>query len=216
MKRVEKWRIYVITDRRLSKGRTNEEVVCHAIAGGADVIQFREKEAPAADMYEEALRLRNVTRTMDTPFLINDRIDIALAVDADGVHLGQDDLPVSVARKILGPEKIIGISTHSLEQVRNAFLERPDYISIGPIFPTETKETDSPVGISIIRRIKDSVSIPIIAIGGITFENVREVFQGGADCVALISSIVGAEDVEGTVQSFKARIDAHSRDERSG
>ena len=213
MKRVEEWKIYVITDRRLSKGRTNEEVLRRAISGGADVVQLRDKEAPTAVLYEEALRLRNMTKTMDIPFVINDRVDIALAVGADGIHLGRDDLPVSIARRLLGPDKIIGISTHSLAQAQSASLERPDYISIGPIYSTKTKEAGPPLGVDIIRQIKESIALPVVAIGGISLENVSEVFRSGADCVALISSIVSAEDVEGTVQSFKVLSEPIGKDE---
>ena len=210
MKGVEDWRLYVITDRKLSLGRTNEEVIRHAIAGGTDVVQLRDKEASTAAMYREAVLLRNLTKTTGTPLIINDRIDIALAVDADGVHLGQEDLPVSVARKLLGPDKLIGISTHSLEQALTAILENPDYVSIGPVFSTQTKKAGPPVGTGLIRQLKKKTHIPVIAIGGIGLQNVREVFQSGADCVAIVSSIVSAENVEESVRRFIASIQSHS------
>ncbi|UCE17861.1 MAG: thiamine phosphate synthase [Gemmatimonadota bacterium] len=215
MKRVEEWKLYVITDRCLSKGRTNEEVVCEAISGGADVIQFRDKEASTAEFYREAVILRKVTKASDVPFIINDRIDVARAVEADGVHLGQDDLPVSVARDILGPNKIVGISTHSLEQALIASLKRPDYISIGPIYSTKTKKTGPPVGVDVIRQIKENISIPIVAIGGITLETVSAVSQSGADCIALISSVVSADDIAGTVRKFEAKRKTFSTDEEA-
>ena len=211
MKPVDEWSIYVITDRALSKGRSHEEVVRRAILGGVDVVQLRDKEAPTAQLYREALLLRDMAKKMNIPLIINDRVDVALAVDADGVHLGQDDLPLSIARRMLGPEKIIGISTHSFQQARAASLTNPDYISIGPIYPTKTKETGPAVGVEIIRLIKDTTPIPVVAIGGITLENVGEVSQSGADCVALISSIVSAEDIEATARAFKAKMTSQSK-----
>jgi thiamine-phosphate pyrophosphorylase len=212
MKRIEEWRIYVITDRSLSKGRSNEEVIRQAILGGADVVQLRMKETSTVELYREAVLLRTLTRAMDTPFIINDRVDVAMAVDAEGVHLGQDDLPISIARRILGPQKIIGASTHSLEQVRGATREKPDYVSVGPIFSTTTKEAGPPVGVDLIRKAKEKNTVPIVAIGGIRLENVTEVLHAGADVVAVVSAVVGADDIEGTLQSFKAKIEPFSRD----
>jgi len=201
-----KWNLYVITDRRLSRGRSHEMVIRSAILGGADVIQFREKDSSTAEMYREACLLRTVTRELNIPFLINDRLDIALAVDADGVHLGQDDLPVSVARRILGPEKIIGISTHSLDQVRAAAREAVDYIAIGPIFPTQTKQIDRPLGVGLVSQAKAITNVPLVVIGGINEKNIDEVFRAGADIAAVISAVVNAEDIEKSTLRIKQRI----------
>lgn len=208
MKSIDKWKVYVITDRALSKGRSNEDIIHKAILGGADVVQLRDKGASSVDLYREAVLLRELTKRMDVPLIINDRVDVALAVDADGVHLGQDDLPLNVARHMLGQDKKIGASTHSLEQAQRAAREKPDYLSVGPIFPTTTKDAGQPVGVSLIRKIKESIDVPIVAIGGIRLDNVHEVVQAGTDAVAVISAVVNADDVEGAVRDLKSRIDS--------
>ena len=214
MRSVDEWRVYVITDRSLSMGRSNEEVIRRAIAGGADVVQFRAKEGSTADVYREALRLRRVTRATDTPFIINDRVDVALAVDAEGVHLGQDDLPLTVARRILGPNKMVGASTHSFEQALSAAREGAHYVSVGPVFPTRTKEAGPPVGIDLIRHIKGHVAVPVVAIGGIGSENVAQVLQAGADGVAVISAVVSAGDIEASVRALRDKFEGVDTDRK--
>lgn len=206
MKPLREWKLYAITDRALSKGRSQEEVIRSAILGGADVIQLRDNEASARAMYQEALTLRDLTRTMNIPFIINNRVDVAMAVNADGVHIGQDDLPASAARRLLGPDKIIGFSTHSIEEARAALDEQIDYLGIGPIFPTETKKTHAPVGVSLISQVKVFARVPIVAIGGIKEENISQVFRAGADIAAVISAVVSAEDVEASTRNLKAKI----------
>ena len=208
MKRVDEWKVYIITDRELSRGRSNEEVIRQAICGGADAVQLRDKGASTVELYKEAVVLRSLTKNMDTSFIINDRVDVALAVDADGIHLGQDDLSVSAARRILGSDKIVGLSTHSFQQAHAASEEKVDYISLGPIFQTQTKETDQPVGVSLIRRVKESVSLPVVAIGGIREDNVKEVLRAGATCVAVISAAVSADDIEASVRRLKQKVSA--------
>jgi thiamine-phosphate pyrophosphorylase len=206
MKPLCEWKLYAITDRALSRGRSHQDVIRSAILGGADVIQLRDTRASTADVYREALVLRKLTRTMETPFIINDRVDIALAVDADGVHLGQADLPVSVARRLLGPDKIIGLSTHSLEGLRAASGDEIDYLSIGPIFPTKTKQTHTPVGTRLIQEGKELIQVPIVAIGGIKENNITEVLRAGADIVAVISAVVSADDVEESARNLKRKL----------
>ena len=206
MKRIHEWKLYVVTDRGLSKGRSNEVVIRQAVLGGADVIQLRDKETSTAKLYREAVLLRNLTKAMDTPFIINDRVDIASAVDADGVHLGQDDLPVSIARRILGPDRIIGVSTHLFQQALDACKEEVDYISVGPIYSTTTKNAGPPVGLNLLRQVKENVSLPVVAIGGIGVDNVLEVLRAGADMVAVVSAAVNADNIEASVRTLKTKI----------
>lgn len=167
------------------------------------MIQLREKEAPPRDFFEAALEAVKTAHSLGARIIINDRADIALAVEADGVHLGQDDLPPECARKLLGKEKIIGFSTHNLEQALAADSMPIDYIAIGPIFETSTKERPDPVlGLDALRRIRSSVSKPLVAIGGITLERVAAVFEAGADSAALISDILRAGDIADRVRQL--------------
>ncbi len=207
MKNVSEWRLYVITDRRLSCGRSNEESVRQAVLGGADVIQFRDKQASTIGLYREAILLRQLTADLKTAFIINDRVDVALAVNADGIHLGQDDLPASVARKMLGPHRIIGVSASSLAQAADAARQDIDYLGVGPVFATSTKDAGPAVGLELLRRIKERFDIPLIAIGGIDLRNVEDVLEAGADAVAVISAVVGADDMAAGARSLKDRIE---------
>ncbi len=177
-----------------------ERAVLAALQAGVRWIQFRRKSGAARLLYEEALRLREITARFSATLIINDYPDLALAVDADGVHLGQDDLPLSEAKKIMG-DKIIGISTHNLEEALDAQRGGADYIGFGCIFPTTTKDAGIPKGPGAIRRIAESVSVPVIAIGGITKENVREVFDAGCHGVA-VSSGIFVGDVTTNVSCF--------------
>jgi len=189
--------LYVLTDYGLSRGRSNVEVVREAIAGGADAIQLRDKGYTAKRLLQEALILRDITREGGVPFIVNDRVDVALVVDADGVHIGQDDVPISWVRRLLGKDKIIGMSTHNVEEAVQAEKDGADYISIGSAFPTTTKADARPLeGLEMITDIKKNVNIPVVAIGGIKAENVAQVGQAGADCIAVISAVVSATDIE--------------------
>ena len=206
----EKWgsdfHLYVITEHSLSCGRSNEEVVEEAIAGGADAIQLRDKGYTGKQLLQEALKLRDITRKSGVPFIINDRVDVALAVDADGVHLGQDDLPLVWARKLLGNGKIIGISAHNLEKAMQAEKDGADYIGIGSAFPTTTKPDARPlVGLELIADIKRNVNIPVVAIGGIREENVAQVAEAGADCIAVISAVVSATNIRKAAENLRER-----------
>ena len=211
--------LYVLTDRNLSRGRSSQEVVEEAIAGGADAIQLRDKGSTAKQLLQEALKLRGITRRRGIPFIINDRVDLALAVDADGVHLGQDDLPIAWARKLLGNDKIIGISTHNLEEAMQAERDGADYVSVGSVFPTTTKPDARPLvnpplspftkggkgGLGLITDIKRNVNIPVVAIGGIKEENVAQVREAGADCIAVISAVVSATNVKEAAKNLRER-----------
>lgn len=185
-------KIYPITDVSLS-GMSHAEQVERLIAGGAKFIQLREKHASPRDFFEAAKSAVEIARQHDVKIIINDRVDIARALGADGVHLGQDDLPPSAARQILGSEAIIGFSTHSVEQAIKAAAHGVNYIAIGPIFETTTKEKPDPVvGLDGLRKVKKSIDqIQLVAIGGIGLDDIRDVMAAGADSAALISAIVG-------------------------
>jgi len=200
--------LYFITDRNaceLSYG----EMTLKVLRAGVRCVQHRDKNKSRREIYEEADRLRRLTRKFNAVFIVNDYADIALGVDADGVHLGQDDLPIKEARKIMGREKIIGISTHSLEQAVIAEQEGADYIGFGPVFHTITKDAGRPKGTDMLREIKSKVRIPVVAIGGINIENVRLVFDTGVDAVAVASAIL-AGDIENNVKIFMEMIASSS------
>jgi thiamine-phosphate pyrophosphorylase len=184
-------KIYPITDRRVS-GLSHLEQVEKLFAGGARFIQLREKHLAPKDFYAEAEKVMTFARPRDVKIIINDRVDLALALEADGAHLGQDDLPPAEARKILGETAIIGFSTHSVEQAITAVKFPIDYIAIGPIFATTTKENpDAVVGIEGLRRVRKLIGeFPLVAIGGITQENARLCLKAGADSVAVISCLL--------------------------
>ncbi len=184
-------RIYPITDARLS-GLSHAVQVKRLIAGGASLIQLREKFASPRDFYEAAAQAIKIARPLGVKIIINDRVDIALALSADGVHLGQDDMPPDEARKILGKDAIIGYSTHSVEQVREALNLNIDYIAFGPIFPTQTKDDpDEVVGLEKLREVRGLMDeFPLVAIGGINRANLPIVIGSGADSVAMIGAIV--------------------------
>jgi len=188
--------LYVIVQEKFSGGRDLVEAAGSAIAGGATVIQLRGKESSDSRLLEKSLELRRLTRSKGVPLIINDRIDIALAVDADGVHLGQDDLPVSTARQLLGPGKIIGVSAFSLEQAHRARRQGADYIGVGPVYDTKTKEDAArPVGLELLRQISEEIDLPWVAIGGINKSNVSEVVSAGAKGVAVVTAVISAPDI---------------------
>jgi thiamine-phosphate pyrophosphorylase len=160
------------------------------LRAGVGWVQYRDKNASRRKVYEEAIKLKDLAGKHNAVFIVNDYSDIALAVDADGVHLGQDDLPVKEARKILGKGKIIGVSTHCIEQALEAEQAGADYLGFGPVFHTSTKDAGSPRGIDLLGEIKNKVSIPVVAIGGINLENIHSVLETGVDAVAVASAIL--------------------------
>ena len=197
------WRLYVIVDKAAAKARDLAWIADRAIRGGADVIQLRDKAASAQALIEEAKRCVQLTKAAGVPLIINDRVDVAVAVGADGVHLGQDDLPVSVARQILGPGRIIGASTHSLKQALEADRAGVDYLAVGPIYPTPTKPEASSVGASLISQVKAQVQRPLVTIGGIDQTTLPEVLAAGATCVAVVRAVCGAEHPEAAARALK-------------
>ena len=197
--------LYGITAERFSLGRNNLDVVRAMIDGGIKIIQYREKR-PHKDfrrMLEECRAIRDLTREAGVVFIVNDYVDLALLCDADGVHVGQDDLPVPEVRRLVGPEKIIGLSTHAPEQARQAEAVGADYIGVGPIFATQTKEdVCDPVGFDYLTHVAQHSRLPFVAIGGIKKHNIADVVRRGARTVSLVTEIVGAEDIPATIREL--------------
>ena len=185
--------LHLVTDRSLSRGRSLVEVVAEAVAGGVTCVQLREKDCSTRDFLQEALALKALLQPLRVPLIINDRVDIALAVAADGVHLGQTDMPISLARRLLGPNCLIGISAESVADAVEAEQQGADYIGISPVFSTPTKTDTAPaLGLEGIRQIRQQVRIPLVGIGGINLTNARQVLAAGADGVAVVSAIMAA------------------------
>ena len=198
--------IYPVTCEGLSEGRSNLEVLEAVIRGGSKIIQLREKEYPKRDLYNLALKFKEITSRAGVLLIINDHLDIALAVDADGVHLGQEDLPVQAARR-LASELLIGASSHSLEQALQAQKDGADYINIGPIFSTKTKEgVESVLGPETIAKISPQIRVPFTVMGGINEENIDQVLAYGARRVAMVTAITKAADITAKVKSLKEKI----------
>lgn len=198
--------VYGITAEAMSKGRSNLEVVEAMLQGGIRFIQYREKTKSGRNRYEECLQLKELCAKYGAAFIIDDFVDLALAVDADGVHIGQEDLPPARVRELLGPEKIIGLSTHYPEQlqVANALGDIIDYVGAGPVYATQTKATAVPVGLEYIKYVKGNAQMPFVAIGGIKEHNVLQVKEAGASHVCVVSEITGAEDIVGKVKALGA------------
>jgi len=200
--------LYVVTDESLSKGLTHAEIARRAIAGGADVIQLRDKRKSGEELIESALEIRVITKAAGVLFIVNDRLDIAIAVKADGVHLGQEDIPARLAKPLAPPGFIIGVSAGSLEEAVQAEKDGADYIGLGPICHTDSKKDAGPVcGFDLIARVKAHVSIPVIVIGGIGPDNVTEAIAAGADGVAVISAVVSQDDITRAAKRLKALIE---------
>jgi thiamine-phosphate pyrophosphorylase len=193
--------LYFITDSKLTK-KTVLDDVKSAIAGGVKIVQYREKEKSTKQMVEEALKIKELCDD-DVIFLVNDRIDVALAADADGVHIGQDDMPYDLARKLLGNDKIIGLTIHDVDEAVNAESIGADYVGVSPIFATTTKlDAGKPAGIKLIEDVKNAIKIPFTAIGGVNLENIDQVVGAGAKSAVAISAIITKDDVEKEVKNF--------------
>ena len=201
--------VYVITDRKLAAPRSVVEVVQAALRGGATVIQLREKEASTREMVELGMALLRVTRPAGVPLIVNDRVDVALAIDADGVHVGQDDMPAALARKLIGPDKILGVSAETVEQALLAQRDGADYLGVGDVYGTPTKpDAGPPIGLEGLRRIVEAVDIPVVGIGGITPDNAAAVIEQGAVGVAVISAVFAAPDPEEATRRLRAAVEA--------
>ncbi|MGD1971019.1 MAG: thiamine phosphate synthase, partial [Desulfobacterales bacterium] len=187
--------LYLVTDRGLACGRSNLEVVTAAVDGGTTVVQLREKDCPTLEFIQQAQSIKAFLRKRNIPLIINDRVDIAQAVKADGVHLGQSDMPLEMAKGILGNTMIIGISAESIEDAITAEKGGADYLGISPIYATPTKTNTAPaLGLEGLREIRKAVSLPLVGIGGLNKDNAADVIRNGADGVAVVSAIVAADD----------------------
>ncbi len=203
MKPVIDYSVYLVTDDTCLKGRPLLDCVEQALIGGVTLVQYRSKHADGGVMYKEALALKTLCDKYNVPLIINDRLDIAMAVGAAGVHLGQDDLPCTVARKILGDAYIIGVSAHNSSEALQAERDGADYLGCGAVFGTATKADVKKLGLDNLRAIREAVKIPIVGIGGVTLNNYAEVLKAGADGAAIISGILAQEDIKVTVKQLK-------------
>jgi thiamine-phosphate pyrophosphorylase len=196
------YKLYLVTDREVLGDKDLYRSIEEAILGGVTMVQLREKDISTLDFYKEALKVKEITTKHNVPLIINDRLDIAQAVDAEGLHIGQKDMPLTIARKLLGPDKIIGVSASTVELAVLAEKEGADYLGVGAVFPTSTKDDAETVEHSEVRRIKETVKIPVVAIGGINEVNVRIIRETGVHGVAVISAILGKDDVRKAAESF--------------
>ena len=200
-------RLYAIVDP-LDTGRSPTALAAAYLAGGARLLQLRLKQEPARTLYTTALAIRAVTRAMGALLVVNDRPDVAAAVDADGVHLGQEDVPVAVARAVVGPERWIGVSTHDLDEARAAIADGADYLGVGPIYDTTSKAAALPArGLALLRAVRALSDRPLVAIGGISADTAPEVLAAGADAVAMIAALARAADPTLAVRDVLARLD---------
>ena len=200
--------LYLVTDRGLARGRSTLEIVKAAVSGGVTCIQLREKDCSTLDFIEQALAVKDCLGARQIPLIINDRLDVALAGGADGVHLGQSDMPLEMAQKIAGPSMLIGISAESLQDAIEAENGGADYLGVSPIYATPTKtDTAPPLGLQGLREIKNRVKIPLVGIGGLKESNSAEVIRNGADGVAVVSAIVAADDPQRAAMNLKQIID---------
>ncbi|MDR1490738.1 MAG: thiamine phosphate synthase [Desulfovibrio sp.] len=195
--------IYCITDSRQSLGRSNVDVVRLMLEAGARVIQYREKNLKAGQMLKECLEIRALTMERGVCFLVNDYLDIALLADADGAHIGQDDIPLSEARGLLGHKRVIGVSTHRWSEAEAAITGGADYIGVGPIFPTATKTATPPVGYAYLEEAAAKCPIPFVTIGGINENTIAGAVERGARCCAVVSAITMSEDIAGKMQLLR-------------
>ncbi len=196
--------LYLVTDRGLSRGRTTLEIVQAAVRGGMTCVQLREKTCSTREFIEQARSIQSFLKEHRIPLIINDRIDVALAVKADGVHLGQKDMPIALARDILKNSMLIGISAETLENAVEAEKSGADYIGVGPIFPTDTKaDAADPLGAEGFLQIRKAVKIPLVAIGGLKKENAAVIVRNGAEGIAVVSAIVSADDPEKAARELK-------------
>lgn len=201
--------LYVIIDTQALKGRSHVEAATQAILGGAKTIQLRDKLLSKKELLPIAQNLKKLCAEHNVLFIINDYLDLVLAADADGLHLGQGDLPIKIARKLLPIDKITGISTTTVDQAVAAESEGTDYIAVGSIYPTPSKETAKVVGLDRLSQIRQAVTLPLVAIGGITKDNVHEVITAGANSVAIISAILQAEDTEAAARQIVDKLETH-------
>jgi thiamine-phosphate pyrophosphorylase len=199
--------LYLVTDRRLAKGRTTLDIVRAAVRGGVTCVQLREKTCSTREFIAEALAIRDFLNARGIALIINDRVDIAQAVGADGVHLGQSDIPLDIARSLVGASMLVGISVESLDEAVQAEAGGADYLGISPIYPTPTKtDTAPPLGLQGLRAIRRAVNLPLVGIGGLNQQNAAPVIRHGADGIAVVSAIVAATDPEQAARQLRQEI----------
>ena len=201
MKQIGK--LHILTDTVLQSRFSHMEITRLAIAGGADTIQYRQKSGSTREMIEIARNMKRLCSEAGVTFIVNDRLDVAIAAEADGVHLGQDDFPIPMARELLGEGRIIGGSAATLDEARKSLSEGADYVGFGPIYPTSSKDDAGPVsGIDILKQVVEIIPLPIIAIGGVGAENIPDVMRAGAHGIAVISAVCCQDDPEGATKSL--------------
>lgn len=206
--RKEDLRLYLVTDRELANGKPLEEIIEAAVKGGVTMVQIREKDSNTRDFYQLAISVKQILDKYDVPLIINDRLDIAIAVDADGLHIGQSDLPYVQARKILGPDKIIGLSVESIEQAKEANQLDVDYIGLSPVFLTQTKgDIATPLELTGVKKIASFTKHPTVAIGGINTQNAGDIIRAGAGGVAVVSAIISNDNPTKAAQEFRNILD---------
>ena len=201
-------RLYAVTDRHWTGEKTLYEQVRDVLMGGATCLQLREKDLDEASFYEEAKNIKELCRLFDVPFIINDNVMLAKEIDADGVHVGQDDMACVKAREILGPDKIIGVSAHTIEEARIAKEQGADYLGVGAIFPTSSKDDAEVLGIKRLKEMTDTVDLPMVAIGGISYDNCLLLKDTGIDGIAVISALFGQKNIKQATIDLKKRVDA--------
>lgn len=195
--------LYAVTDRHWLDGRTLYDVVRESLDGGVTFLQLREKELDDDTFYEEAVRLQQMAREYGVPFVVNDNVDIAVKMDADGVHVGQSDMEAGDVRKMIGPDKILGVSAQTVEQAVRAEEKGADYLGVGAVFPTGSKDDADEVSYETLKEICEAVSIPVVAIGGITYENTPELAKSGICGIAVISAIYAQDDIKKATEDLK-------------
>ena len=208
--------LHVLTDRDWSCGRDFLTVATAALDGGATMIQLRDKTASTRLLIEEGLALRTLTRERGALLIVNDRLDVALAVEADGAHVGQEDMPVALARRLLGPERILGVSAATRQEAEEAMAGGADYLGVGPIYPSQGKADAGPAtGVELLTELAEQYTIPLVAIGGITAANAAEVIRAGASGVAVITAVVHAEDIVAAARNLRIAVET-AYQERAG
>ena len=205
MKKID-YKLYLVTDRDVLKGRDLGKAVEDSILGGATIVQLREKNVTSREFYAIAQKIKAITDKYNVPLIINDRLDIALAVGAFGVHIGQSDMPCIIARKVLGKDKIIGVSVHTLEEALEAEKDGADYLGCGAVFSTSTKKDATNVSYDQLKEIKSRVKIPVVAIGGINEKNLAQLKETNIDGVAIVSAILGKENIKEATENLKEKI----------
>ncbi|MBZ4662697.1 MAG: thiamin-phosphate pyrophosphorylase [Caloramator sp.] len=203
MKKVD-YSLHLVTDRKIIGDRDWLSCIEDAIKGGVTIVQLREKEASSLEFYNIAIQMKKITSKYSIPLIINDRVDIALAVDADGVHIGQEDIPAKKVRQLIGENKILGVSVSNIEEANRAFEDGADYLGVGAIFPTDTKKDAVNVNIETLKKIRNNLNCKVVAIGGINENNVYKL-KGLCDGVAVISAILGKEDVKDAAIKIKSK-----------